>query len=143
MVPISKAYPREVEARQAMQQLRHAGVPGADIRLLRTCRFHDVRDAPVGTFAGSVGPDAPIGTYAGIQRSRRQGAGSFAGDPDRQRQGSFADADRDLGAAIHDEDAANVVDNLDVAHWIVVVDVENGFPATVVRALFARRERAA
>ena len=25
---------------------------------------------------------------------RRQGAGSFAGDPDQQRQGSFADTDR-------------------------------------------------
>ena len=143
MVPISKAYPSEPEARQAMQQLRHAGVPGDAIRLLRPCRFHDVRDEPVGTFAGSAGPDAPIGTYAGIRRSRRQGAGSFAGDADRQRQGSFADADRDLGAAVYDEDATNVVDTLDSAHWIVLVDVENGFPATVAQALFARRERAA
>jgi hypothetical protein len=169
VVPISNAYPSETEARQAMQHLRHAGVPGADIRLLRPCRFHDVRDEPVGTFAGSAGPDAPIGNYAGIRRSRRQGAGSFAGNPDRQRQGCFADADgvlvvshddgaersrivaqsevpkllRDLGAAVYDEDAANVIDNLHSAHSVLLVDVENGFPATVVQALFARRERAA
>jgi hypothetical protein len=29
-----------------------------------------------------------------MPRSRRQGAGSFAGDPDHQREGSFADTDR-------------------------------------------------
>jgi hypothetical protein len=143
MVPISKAFPSEPEARQAMQQLRHAGVPGDAIRLLRPCRFHDVRDEPVGTFAGSAGPDAPIGTYAGIRPSRRQGAGTFAGNPDRQRQGSFADADRDLGAAVYHEHAAKMVDHLYSAHWVVLVDVQNGFPATVAQALFARRERPA
>jgi hypothetical protein len=44
---------------------------------------------------------------------------------------------------VYDEGAANVVDTLDSAHWIVVVDVENAFPATIAQALFARRERAA
>jgi hypothetical protein len=29
-------------------------------------------------------------------RLRRQGAGAFTGDPDQQRQGSFADADIDI-----------------------------------------------
>jgi hypothetical protein len=33
---------------------------------------------------------------------RRQGAASFAGDPDRQRQGSFADADTDAIATVED-----------------------------------------
>jgi hypothetical protein len=54
---------------------------------------HDVRREPVGGFAGTLGPDAPVGTYGNVRRRRRQGAGTFAGDADRQRQGSFADAD--------------------------------------------------
>ena len=56
-------------------------------------RFHDVRSEPVGGWAGPIGPDAPVGKYAGPPRRRRQAAGGWAGDPDRQRQGSFADAE--------------------------------------------------
>ncbi len=54
---------------------------------------HDVCREPVGGFAGSVPPDAPVGTYGNVRLSRWQGAGTFSGDPDRQRQGSFADTD--------------------------------------------------
>jgi nucleotide-binding universal stress UspA family protein len=53
----------------------------------------DVREEVVGGFAGVVDPGAPVGTYAGTPCRRHQGAGGIAGDPDRQRQGSFADAD--------------------------------------------------
>jgi len=59
----------------------------------QTAAPHDVRREPVGGFAGRVPPDAPVGTYGDVRRFRRQGAGTFAGDADRQRQGSFADAD--------------------------------------------------
>jgi hypothetical protein len=51
----------------------------------------DVRSEPVGTFAGTIGPDAPVGTYGGAMLRRSQGPGTFAGDADAQRQGSFAD----------------------------------------------------
>jgi hypothetical protein len=54
---------------------------------------HDVRREPVGGFAGRVRPDATVGTYGNVRHLRRQGAGTFAGDADRQRQGSFADSD--------------------------------------------------
>jgi hypothetical protein len=53
--------------------------------------LHDLRREPVGTFAGRVDPEAPVGTYGNVRRFRRQGSGTFAGDADRQRQGSFAD----------------------------------------------------
>ena len=56
-----------------------------------------VRREPVGNFAGRVGPDDPLGNFGNVPRVRRQGAGAFAGDPDRQRQGSFGD--HDLGHA--------------------------------------------
>jgi hypothetical protein len=61
--------------------------------VLTGTRICDVRREPVGGFAGPVAPNAPIGTYGDRQVPRRQGAGGFAGDPDRQRQGSFADTD--------------------------------------------------
>jgi hypothetical protein len=55
---------------------------------------HDVRREAVGGYSGRVGPTAPIGTFGNRVLLRRQGSGSFAGDPDLQRQGSFADVDR-------------------------------------------------
>jgi hypothetical protein len=54
---------------------------------------HDVREEPVGGFACTLPPEAPVGTYGNVRRMRRQGAGTFAGDADRQRQGSFADGE--------------------------------------------------
>ncbi|HEY2317533.1 MAG TPA: hypothetical protein VGH67_04500 [Solirubrobacteraceae bacterium] len=55
--------------------------------------YHDVRKERVGSFAGAraVEPAAPFGKFAGPPRRRWQAAGGFAGAPDRQRQGSFAD----------------------------------------------------
>jgi hypothetical protein len=153
MAILWKAYSSDVVARHAIEALRAAGVPGRDIRLLTGCRMHDVRDEPVGGFARAVGPNAPVGTFANIRRSRRQGAGSFAGDPDRQRQGSFADADRDvivtyddgaerariggdLGvrrllreAALDDAAADRVVDELHAGHAVVLADVAEIAPS--------------
>lgn len=59
----------------------------------RSAARHDVRREPVGGFARTLGPDAPVGTYGNVHRFRRQGTGTFAGDADRRRQGSFADAE--------------------------------------------------
>jgi hypothetical protein len=87
-------YPTETGARRAIEALRAAGVPARDIRLLIGRRLGDVRREPVGNFAGPVAPDTPVGTYGDRPVLRRQGAGGFAGDPDHQRQGSFADVDR-------------------------------------------------
>jgi len=52
---------------------------------------HDIRFERVGGWAGPVEPQAPVGKFAGPPRFRRQAAGGWAGDPDAQRQGSFAD----------------------------------------------------
>jgi hypothetical protein len=62
-------------------------------------REHDVRREMVGEFAGPIPPEAPVGTFADRPVRRRQGTGAFAGDPDAQRQGSFADSDRTSRAA--------------------------------------------
>jgi hypothetical protein len=94
MTTVTKTYPTEPAARRAVTALRATGVPARDIRLLAGTAPRDIRHEPVGGYAGPVAPDAPIGTYGGRLLQRRQGAGSFAGDPDQQRQGSFADTDR-------------------------------------------------
>jgi hypothetical protein len=64
--------------------------------------MHDVRDENAGGFAGPVEPSAPVGRYAGAAGVRRQGAGTFAGDPDDQRQGSFGDPDGDAIVMVED-----------------------------------------
>jgi hypothetical protein len=94
MTTLTKTYPTELAARRAVEALRNTGVPERDIRLLAGTAPRDIRDEPVGGFAGPVAPDAPVGTYGGRVLQRRQGAGSFAGDADQRRQGSFADTDR-------------------------------------------------
>jgi hypothetical protein len=94
MATLTRAYATEVAARRALEALRATGVPERDLRLLAGRAPRDIRREPVGGFAGPVAPDAPIGTYGGRVVQRRQGVGGFAGDPDQQRQGSFADTDR-------------------------------------------------
>src|SRR5262245_15317922 len=89
-----ETYATEIAARRAVEALRAAGAAERDIRLLVGSAPRDVRSQPVGGFAGPVAPAAPVGTYGGGVVERRSGAGGFAGDPARQRQGSFADSDR-------------------------------------------------
>ena len=96
-----KTYSTETGARRAIETLRATGVPARDIRLLTGRRLGDVRREPVGGFAGTVAPEAPVGTYGNRPVLRRQGAGGFAGDPDHQRQGSFADTDRVVIVTYH------------------------------------------
>ncbi len=93
-----RTYPDERMARDAVRTLMAVGGARRDLRLVVGTPPHDIRRELVGSFAGPVPPDAPVGTYAApvVRRLRRQGRGAFAGDPDRQRQGSFADVDRDV-----------------------------------------------
>jgi hypothetical protein len=97
----------EAAARRAVRSLRAAGVADRDIRLLARRGPRDVRREPVGGFAGPVGPDAPVGTFGGRVAGRRQGRGGFAGAPDQQRQGSFADTDR-VTIVAYGDDAEHV-----------------------------------
>jgi hypothetical protein len=97
-----------------------------------------VRDEPVGEFARAAGPDARVGTYANIGRVRRQGAGSFAGDPDRQRQGSFADTDRDVIATYHDgAERSRVVGELGVQRLLREAALDAATAARIIDELHA------
>jgi hypothetical protein len=126
----------------------------------------EAQDACVGGFAGPVAPDAPVGTYGNGKVLRRQGAGGFAGDPDHQRQGSFADTDRVviftykadaervrvtglrgarrlLGRAALDDDTVDrAVDELHRGHAVVLVDAKE-IVASEARAQLEQDARAA
>jgi hypothetical protein len=160
MATLSKTYPSEDAARRAVEALQAAGVPPGDIRLLTSRPQRDIRREPVGGFAGPIGTGAPIGSYAGVARRRGQGVGSFAtgsfaGDPDRQREGSFADVERVViviykddaehsrvtgyrgvrqllrRAALHDEAINRAVKELHTGHPVVLVDVAEIAPSEV------------
>jgi hypothetical protein len=83
-------------AERAVEELTAAGVSDRDIAVIVGSRWHDLRSEVAGGFAGAVAADAPVGRFAGPPLPRWHAAGSFYGDPDRQRQGSFADAERDV-----------------------------------------------
>jgi hypothetical protein len=94
MTTVTKTFATDIAARRAIETLRATGVWERDIRLLAGSAPRDIRREPVGGFAGPTAPDAPVGTFGSTAILRRRGTGSFAGDPDHQRQGSFADTDR-------------------------------------------------
>jgi hypothetical protein len=152
MPTIIKRYASEDAARRAIDALRAAALRPRQTRLLTARPLRNVRSEPVGGFAGPVGPDAPVGNFAGRVRTRGQATGSFAtgsfgGDPDRQRQGSFGDAERiDIvtfkddaeraritgyrgvrqllrRAALDDDTVDRVVDELHRGQALVLVDV--------------------
>jgi hypothetical protein len=93
MVTLCKTYSDESAARQAAEALRNER---QRIHLVAGCRRHDVRYEPTGGFAGPVPPDAPVGSFGNHRHLRREGNGTFAGDADRQREGTFSDSDRDV-----------------------------------------------
>ena len=152
MAALSNTYLSEDAARRAVKALRAAGVPPSDIRLLTSRPQRDIRRGPVGGFAGPIGTNAPIGSYASVPRRRGQGVGSFAtgsfaGDLDNQREGSFADLERVVillykddkehsrvtgyhgirrllrRAALDDEAIDRAVKELHTGHPVVLVDV--------------------
>ena len=150
MSTLCKTYSDQGEAREAVEAMLAAGAPRRSIRLLTGSPLHDVRAEWVGTFAGSVGPQAPVGTFAGRPRRRCQGTGAYAGDPDRQRKGSFADVERDVvvtfahgaerprvathrtlrqllrAVTLDGEPADRLVDELHVGHGLVLAEIAPG-----------------
>jgi hypothetical protein len=90
MPTLDTTYPNRPGARPVQ------AIPRRDIRPGRA--LPDIRREPVGNFVGRVAPDDLVGSFGNVPRRRRSGAGTFAGDPDRRRQGSFGD--HDLGHAV-------------------------------------------
>jgi hypothetical protein len=147
MTTLCTTYSSHAAAQRAVEELTAAGVSDRDIRLIIGSRLHDLRSEVAGGFAGAIAADAPVGRYAGPPLPRWHAAGSFYGEPDRQRQGSFADAERDLlvsydhgaqrsrltgdqetcrlleAANLNDRVARRVIDDLHRDHAVVLAEV--------------------
>jgi len=96
MATLYRTYKSTHDAKNAIERLLSAGVPAIRIELIMGHAVEDARDAAIGTFAGTTIADAQtVGSYANVAHSGREAIGTFAGDPDRQRRGSFGDVDRD------------------------------------------------
>jgi hypothetical protein len=96
MATLYRTYASTNQAESAIERLLSAGLPPIRIQLIVGSAIEDARDAPIGTFAGTTTADAQtVGSFGDIAHSGRDATGSFAGDPDEQRRGSFGDADRD------------------------------------------------
>jgi hypothetical protein len=138
MATLCRSYPSEAAARRAIDGLRAAGLPPQGAHLITGHPPHDLRQEPVGEFARTVEPDAPVGTFANTTVERWRPGGTFAGDPDLRREGSFADADSQV--VIHDDPAGHghtrVVGLKAVAALCEEVGLED---ADVERALAALR----
>ena len=99
MAPTIRTYPTPDAARQAIKELRAAGVPGAHIRLLASETLRGIGREARGGFAGPLSLDAQVGAFACPPSRLGQARGSFAtgsaaGEPGVQRKGSFADMER-------------------------------------------------
>lgn len=66
-----------------------------DVKLLIGTATRDVRNQPMGTFAGTIRPDAPRRNVRGQNSSAQPSRRRLGRRPDSQRQGSFADAEHD------------------------------------------------
>jgi hypothetical protein len=93
MATLCRAYASEAAARRAIEDLRAQGLPPQGAQLITGGSLHDLRREPVGEFLGTAAPDAPVGTFGNRTLPRWRPPGTFAGYPDRQRAGSFADVD--------------------------------------------------
>jgi hypothetical protein len=94
MAAVCRSYASHGEAAKAVEVVLGAGVGGQDVLVLTGERVGDVRDEPVGSFAGRIEPDSPVGSFEGEQHPRAEAKGTFADEPSG-RVGSFADAARE------------------------------------------------
>ena len=96
MTTLYRAYTSTHEAENAIERLLSARASATRIELIMGHAIADARDAPIGTFAGTTTADAQnVGSFGNVAQSGRAAMGSFAGDADKQRRGSFGDIDRD------------------------------------------------
>jgi hypothetical protein len=95
MAVVCRAYDDEEEAHRAVSALLDAGIPGEGVRVLMGEPPRDAREEPEGEFEGETDPGDVVGDFAGPGHLRDEGEGTFAGSAAEQREGSFADADRE------------------------------------------------
>ncbi len=96
-VQTCEIYPSADQARQAFDKLLAEGsetlVGCSHLLIGRMAR--DVRNEPVGTYAGEIGPTTLLGTFGGGSVERRKSPGNFSGRSDATK-GAFGSSDQDV-----------------------------------------------
>ena len=95
MKTLVTSYLRDDLASRAVALLCNAGIAKGDIHVVSGSATRDRRVMVRGSFAGQLLPDDAVRTFADTTRHRRGAEGTFEGDADAHRQGTFADTDRD------------------------------------------------
>ena len=141
MPTLCKAYADPGAARDAIDELLTTGRTGRDIRMVLGSTRHDRRQEIAGGFARPVPPDAAVGRFAGTPLRRWRGVGSFAGDADRMRQGSFADVDADAIVTFGEHaEHARIVGDREVRHLLRRFEFDRDTADELVEKLHAGRE---
>lgn len=141
MPTLCRAYATEADAHDAVGRLLRAGIPGAEVRVLMGEAERDLRDAPVGGFAGTTAAGAEeVGSYAGVAHSGREAMGVFAGDADGSRRGGFSDVDRETVTTYGDGVMrVRVASHHDLERMLVEAGLDEAVAATDVAALHSGR----
>jgi hypothetical protein len=95
MSVICRSYTSEPEARGAVEALMAAGVPGSGIRVVMGEPERDARTEPQGSFGNTAEDAGAREDFANREHPPEAGRGTYAGDADAQRRGSFGDIDRE------------------------------------------------
>ena len=141
MPTLCKAYADPGAARDAIDELRTAGGAGREIRMVVGSTLHDRRQEIAGGFAGPVPPDAPVGRFAGTPLPRWRGEGSFAGEADLMRKGSFGNMDADAIVTFGDHaEHARIAGDREVLHLLRRSEFNRETADELVEELHAGRE---
>jgi hypothetical protein len=134
---LCSSYASHAEARQVVQALLEAGIPGEGVRVLMGEAVRDARAVAMGEFAGVAEPGAPVGSFAGPAATGAT-TGAFAGG--EQRGGSFADADRDVVTDYPDGvQRMRVAGHRRVKHLLLQAGLDEATAVRDVRALHEGR----
>jgi hypothetical protein len=141
MPTLCKAYADPGAARDAIEELLTAGRAGREIHMVVGWTPHDRRQEIAGGFARPVPPDAAVGRFAGSPLRRWRGEGSFAGEPDRMRKGSFGDVDADAIVTFDDHaEHARIAGDREVRHLLRRSEFNRETADELVEELHAGRE---
>jgi hypothetical protein len=136
MNALCRSYDSTDAADQAVQSLIAGDVPSDAIRLLMGAERHDARREASGAFAGAAAPDANVGAFAGEGKDRAVPRSSFAGEAAPDREGVFANADRDVVVSHSDgEEHVRVAGHRQLKKLLVDAGLDEAAAETDVHAL--------
>jgi hypothetical protein len=136
MNALCRAYDSTDAAEHAVQSLIAGDVPSDAIRLLIGAERHDARREAGGAFAGAAAPGSNVGAFAGEGKVRTTPRSSFAGEAAPDREGVFANADRDVVVTHSDgEEHVRVAGHGQLKKLLVDAGLEEPTAEADVRAL--------